>query len=284
MRQARNILLPIILFTGGLFCSSTSYGAEGARNSFAAEIVKDVREDKVYLLENIRHKLTKPSEKTLVDALLSEDGPKAASLYRKQLSEYPDPQLDDISRSRLAAYDRTMASTPKPVTITQRQAAGSAAASSINAPASTAKKADTVSRQPAAPAAARPVTPPLSASVPPSSATARKPDSVAKQPKAPATRPATATDPLSTATARTPAAPAPKPVAGGAFTLQFGSFDSAANAEQLAAQLSPSSPAKVVVINGVYKVRLRRTFATREDANAFRRSLPYESFVVTDQP
>jgi hypothetical protein len=287
MQQARNILLPIILVSGCLFCSSGSYGAEGTRNSYASEIVRDVREDKVYLLENIRHKVTKPSEKTLVDALLSEDGPKAASLYRKQLSEYPDPQLDDISRSRLAAYDRTMTATAKPVTISQKPAAPTSA---ISSPASAAKRPDTVSRQVAAPVAARPAAPAPAATAPaatapPASVTARKPDTVEKQPKAPAAKPASATDSPSASTARVTLPAAPKPASGGgAFTLQFGSFDSVANAEQLAAQLSSSSPAKVVEVNGVYKVRLRKTFATREEASVFRRTLPYESFVVTDQP
>ncbi|NTU67448.1 MAG: SPOR domain-containing protein [Chlorobiaceae bacterium] len=243
MQKARNLLLPAILISGSLSCPAGSYGAEAARSSFASEIVKDVREDKVYLLENIRHKLTKPSEKAVVDALLTEDGPKAAGLYRKQLSEYPDPQLDEISRSRLAAYDRTMAATAKPVMNTPKP--GSAP--------------------------------------PPATAAARKADSVARQPKAPMAKPAAnaATQP---ATAKAPAPTTPKPLAGSAFTLQFGSFDNAANAGQLASQLSSSSPAKVVEVNGIYKVRLRKAFASREEASAFRRSLPYESFVVTDQP
>ena len=75
-----------------------------------------------------------------------------------------------------------------------------------------------------------------------------------------------------------------KPVSAGGFTLQFGSFDSAANANQLLTQINSSSPAKVVLINGVYKVRLKQTFATRSDATSFSHKLPLESFVVTVQP
>ncbi|TLU83950.1 MAG: SPOR domain-containing protein [Chlorobium sp.] len=79
--------------------------------SFSKEIVQYVAEDKVYLLENIRQKVTRPSEKTVVEALLTEDAPKAVSLYQKQLSLYPDPALDQISRARIAAYTLMMEST-----------------------------------------------------------------------------------------------------------------------------------------------------------------------------
>ena len=86
--------------------------------SFSREIVQYAAEDKVYLLENIRQKITRPSEKTVVEALLTEDAPKAVSLYQKQLSLYPDPALDQISRARIAAYTLMMESTaasPKPI-------------------------------------------------------------------------------------------------------------------------------------------------------------------------
>jgi cell division septation protein DedD len=75
-----------------------------AQTSYAPQILQYVREDKVYLLENIRKNLTIPSEKLVVEALLSEDGPQAAYLYRKQLAEYPDPSLDAISTSRLSSF------------------------------------------------------------------------------------------------------------------------------------------------------------------------------------
>jgi len=75
-----------------------------ARVSYTPQILQHVHEDKVYLLESLRKNLTIPSEKLVVDALLSEDGPQAAYLYRKQLADYPDPTLDEISRSRLSSY------------------------------------------------------------------------------------------------------------------------------------------------------------------------------------
>lgn len=79
-----------------------------------------------------------------------------------------------------------------------------------------------------------------------------------------------------------PQAAAAAPGAG--FTLQFGSFDSITNADQLSAQLSATAPASVQQINGIYKVRLKRSFATRQEAAAYARSLPIESFVVPLQP
>ena len=72
--------------------------------SYAEEIRRCVAEDKVYLLQNIRQKVILPAEKLVIDALLSEDGPQAVTLYQKQLTQYPDPVLDQISTSRIAAY------------------------------------------------------------------------------------------------------------------------------------------------------------------------------------
>ncbi len=276
MQQARNTLLSFIIVTGSLFCSSQSRGTEAAKASYATEILKDVREDKVYLLENIRRKVTKPSEKTLVEALLTEDGPKAANLYRKQLSEHPDPQLDDISRSRLAAYEKAVGSTSRPVMTGQKPAVPAQVVTVQTTPA---RKADTVSSQAVAPAVATTT----------HAAAVKKPDSIARQAKALAAKPAQAAKPDS-GKSDAPAAPrvaaptASKAAAGGSYTLQFGSFDNVTNADQLAAQLSASSPARVLEINGVYKVRLKKVFATREEASSFSRTLPIESFVVTALP
>lgn len=93
--------LTIIL--SAVFClSNLALGA--APTSYTPQILQYVNEDKVYLLENIRKNISIPSEKLVVDALLSEDGPQAAYLYRKQLAEYPDPSLDELSRSRLSSF------------------------------------------------------------------------------------------------------------------------------------------------------------------------------------
>ena len=83
---------------------ATQAGLQAAQTSYAPQILQYVREDKVYLLENIRKNLSIPSEKLVVDALLAEDGPQAAYLYRKQLAEYPDPSLDEISTARLSLF------------------------------------------------------------------------------------------------------------------------------------------------------------------------------------
>jgi cell division septation protein DedD len=95
-------ILPVILLL--LYICTIQGDLRAAQTSYAPQILQHVSEDKVYLLENIRKNITIPSEKLVVDALFSEDGPQAAYLYRKQLAEYPDPSLDELSRSRLSAY------------------------------------------------------------------------------------------------------------------------------------------------------------------------------------
>jgi hypothetical protein len=97
------------LLTVALFSPSIMHAAE--ERSYAQEIRQYVAEDKVYLLENIRQKVTRPSEKTVLDALFSEDGPQAMYLYRKQLRDYPDPALDQLSTSRIASYNQALNST-----------------------------------------------------------------------------------------------------------------------------------------------------------------------------
>lgn len=247
-----------------LVCVMTSLGVQihqpaavADEISYASEIAQYVREDKVYLLENIRPQIRKPSEKILVEALLTEDGPKAAKLYRKQLEEQPDPSIDSISRSRIAAYEQAISIQPGLPVMQAKASTGPRplAASTIY--------------QPSQPS--QPSQPPLPAV---------RPDSSLKRiapPPAPA-RPASSA-PL----------PSPRPqmsgaTATGGFTLQFGSFDSVTNADQMAAQLSSRAPAKVQQINGVYKVRLMRTFATQQEAEAFARTLPIESIVVSPRP
>jgi cell division protein FtsN len=236
------------------FCQPSAMAEE---DSYASEIVQYVNEDKVYLLEKIRQQITKPSEQILVEALLTEDGPKAARLYRKQLDEYPDPQLDPISRSRLAAFEQALSTNPGlPVM-----------------PA----KASSSARPPVMSAGLRTVQPYPSASRPDSS--------VRRMPEKPVKKPTGRKGDTTLTTLPVP----PRPqvagtVTGGGFTLQFGSFDSITNADQLSAQLSPTAPASVLQINGIYKVRLKRSFATRQEAAAYARSLPIESFVVPLQP
>jgi pyruvate/2-oxoglutarate dehydrogenase complex dihydrolipoamide acyltransferase (E2) component len=295
MQQARRILLTLSLLITCLFFSGQRLTAVAAEYSHASEILQYVREDKVYLLEKIRHQITKPSEKLVVDALLSEDGPKAASLYKRQLAEHPDPLIDPISRSRLAAFEKAAGTTAAPSVIPSRTASASrpvpAVSAANQAPAPVASKPDSATRKLSAAPASRPAATAKTASAPSAKSaasgtptTASKPDSASRSttPSAasktpPAEKPATV--------AAKPQLPAPaKPAASGGFTLQFGSFDNVSNANQLASQLSASAPATVQQINGIYKVRLKNIFATREEAAAFARTLPIESFVITIQP
>jgi cell division protein FtsN len=295
MQQARRTLLTLTLLITCLFFSGQRTTAVAADYSHASKILQYVREDKVYLLEKIRHQITKPSEKLVVEALLSEDGPKAASLYKKQLAEHPDPLIDPISRSRLAAFEKAVATTAAPSVIqsksapASRQAPIATAANQAQTPA--ASRPDSAARKLSAAPASRPTASAKTASAPSAKpaasnvpAPASKPDSASRS----TTQSAATKTPPAEKQATIPArqqAPAPaKTAASSGFTLQFGSFDSVANANQLASQLSASAPATVQQINGIYKVRLKNIFATREEAAAFARTLPIESFVVTIQP
>lgn len=109
MSRFRKKRVIIFLAVSAGLCPPPVFAA--AELSYTQEIRQYVDEDKVYLLENIRQKVTRPSEKTVIDALLCEDGPRAVELYRKQLSEYPDPSLDQLSTSRIAAYQLALNST-----------------------------------------------------------------------------------------------------------------------------------------------------------------------------
>ncbi|HWQ27026.1 MAG TPA: SPOR domain-containing protein [Chlorobaculum sp.] len=297
MQQARRTLLTLTLLITCLFFSGQRTTAVAADYSHASKILQYVREDKVYLLEKIRHQITKPSEKLVVEALLSEDGPKAASLYKKQLAEHPDPLIDPISRSRLAAFEKAVATTAAPSVIQSKSAPASRqapiATAANQAPTPAASRPDSAARKLSAAPASRPTASAKTATTTSSSAKpaasnvpapASKPDSASRS----ATQSAATKTPPAEKQATIPArqqAPAPaKTAASSGFTLQFGSFDSVANANQLASQLSASAPATVQQINGIYKVRLKNIFATREEAAAFARTLPIESFVVTIQP
>jgi len=237
MRKLRSLPLTVLLLMAGMLTGRPNTAVLAEEVSHASEIVQYVKEDKVYLLEKIRGQITKPSEKLLVQALLTEDGPQAAALYREQLEKYPDPQLDPISRRRLNAYQQ-------------------AVATSAGLPVMPIK--GSVAPKPVVTAAPLPTQPNVSAL--PAAAPATAPaDSVVPKPNAPA-------------------------ASDGPFTLQFGSFDSITNADQLVAQLASRAPASVRLINGIYKVRMNRTFNSRQEAAAFGRTMPIESIVVPAQP
>jgi len=232
MLKLRSLPLTVLLLMAGMLTGRPNTAVLAEEVSHASEIVQYVKEDKVYLLEKIRGQLTKPSEKLVVEALLTEDGPQASALYREQLEKYPDPQLDQISRARLKAYEQ-------------------AVATSAGLPVMPVK--GSVAPKPVATAA------PLTAKTNSNAPTAAAPASVVPKPGAPV-------------------------ASDGPFTLQFGSFDSITNADQLVAQLAPKAPSSVRLINGIYKVRMNRTFNSRQEAAAFGRTMPIESIVVPAQP
>jgi len=100
---SRKIFAILAVMLSCLIFSPSLLRAAG-ETSYAEEIRRCVAEDKVYLIENFRQKVTLPGEKLVIDALLSEDAPQAVVLYQRQLAQYPNPVLDQISNSRIAAY------------------------------------------------------------------------------------------------------------------------------------------------------------------------------------
>lgn len=199
--------------------------------SYAEEIRRCVAEDKVYLLENIRQKVILPAEKLVIDALLSEDGPQAVTLYQKQLTQYPDPVLDQISTSRIAAYSQAKESLmPLPkVTIPEP---------------------------------------------------APKPHSI--QPAKVPIKPAVVINKEKTKQElATPAHPAPASVKK-TYALQGGSFKNRENAEALAKKITLHTPAIVLQQGNFFKVILKTRFASKEEATAAAKKLPFDTIVVQD--
>jgi len=97
----------LVLFICLLLPPAFSVAAE-PQNTYSAQILQYVEQDKVYLLENLRSRVTKNSEKTVITALLTEDGPEAARLFSKQLIDFPDASLDSLSKARLTAYQQSI--------------------------------------------------------------------------------------------------------------------------------------------------------------------------------
>jgi len=207
--------------------------------SYAEEIRRCVVEDKVYLLQNIRQKVSLPAEKLVIDALLSEDGPQAITLYQKQLTNYPDPVLDQISNSRIAAYSMaTTTALPLPPVIIPN----------------TASKVYTKQTTPVTtPAVAKPIV-----------ATPQK-EVIVKKAETP---------PIVTIK-KEPVAVENKP-----FALQCGSFKSKENADALVKKISLTAPAKVIQAGEFYKVRLKATYTTKEEAQKAAQKLPFEAVAV----
>lgn len=189
----------------------------------ASLIRQYVDEDKVYLLENIRQNFTRPSEKLVIEALLCEDGPKAKALYRRQLKDYPDPELDRISTSRINAYNLALNSTVPPHRLSQQRSSGA-------------------------------------------SGNMRKSE-IAGTKEGPGTASAMRLQEKNEAKT-------------GAFTLQFGSFGNLQNAETLARKVSFYANAEVLRRDGIFRVRLKKAYPTRDDAADAGRQLPFDAMVV----
>jgi len=223
--------------------------ARGAgKVSYAALIRQYVQQDKTYLLQSIRQKAVAGSEKTVIEALLTEDGPKAVSLFRRQLAMYPDPAIDPISHARIADYNRSLsAAVPAPQL-----------SKPVPAPAPTPASASAPAPQPKA-----------------------APIAVKAPPKPPAPAPVAASAPA-------PAVENAKPAAfsttayGGAdtHTLQFGSFSNRANAEAYASRISTEGPVTVVFENQMYKVRLAKGFPSADAAKSAARRLSFSSVAI----
>jgi SPOR domain len=235
-------------------------------HSYAREIELYVAEDKVYLLENIRQNITRPSERTVVDALLCESGPEAIELFRKQLKDYPDPVLNKISTARIAAYSQALNGTaPLPkLSLPLPPAKPNLAEKEENAQQGRliiAEKPKRDALPPPLPLSEKPkresvasVIPLQKKSIPKNiSLKAHLPDRLKQE--------ATVTKIIG-------------------FTLQFGSFAHKENAEVLAEKVSLYKPAKAIQQGEFYKVLLKKNYASKEDVAALVKELPFIAIIV----
>jgi len=225
--------------------------SQAVERSYAREIEQYVDEDKVYLLENIRQNITRPSEKTVVDALLCESGPEAIELFQKQLKEYPDPLLDPLSAARIAAYSMALYGNTMPPKLSQPLQQAKHKPAEVQ---------DTTKQQIARIA------------IKPKRETIASLDILLeKQKENPVSRPAQ----LSEKSKKEPAA-----VKMNGCTLQFGSFASKENAEILARKVSLFEPAKTIQQGRFYKVILKRNYASKEEAADIVKKMPFIAIIV----
>ena len=238
------IVLSIALFSPPIF-------SPAAERSYAREIGQYVDEDKVYLLENIRQNITRPAEKTVVDALLCESGPEAIELFRKQLKYYPDPLLDKLSTARIAAYSMALYGTVMPPKLSQPL---------LQAKPKIAEVQDSTKQQ-----LVRIEKKPKSETVASLTPLQEKPKRNAAP--LPAQLPAKSKQEPDTAK-----------ISG--FTLQFGSFASKQNAEALAQKVSLFEPAKIIQQGEFYKVILKNNYASKEDVADIVKKMPFIAIIV----
>jgi cell division protein FtsN len=251
-----------------LFSSPVAHSAQD--RSYALEIQKYVAEDKVYLLENIQQNMTRPSEKTVVEALLCESGPQAIELFQKQLRDYPDPALDQLSTSRIAAYRVALDSTaPLPKLSPPLPSAKPQLASIPGKPKQDmAPIQSPLSEKPAV--EAKPLTLPLAVR---QKLESTPPPSPAKK------RPEPEKTPILSAL---PEKPEQKSTSAGnaGYTLQFGLFANKENAVALTKKISLYEPAEIIVQGQFNRVILKKNYATKQEAGALMKKLPFESIIV----
>jgi len=248
-RPGKKILLQCVALLALLLLPTALYALDNA--SYAQEIRKYVDEDKVYLLENIRQKVTRKSEQIVIEALLSEDGPQAFALYRKQLREYPDPAIDPLSSSRIAAYNLVKLSPPAEPELS----------------------------------ASLPIPRKLSPELPDSTKQSVTPRTgVPAQPKTAGTKDTTKAITALRAKALGASLTAPKEIKSmtgtGTCTLQFGSFSNKENAETLAGKMAGKLPVEIVLQGRMHKVQLKTNYTSHEEAIAAAKKLPFDSIVV----
>lgn len=238
-----------IALSVALFFPAILYAAE--ERSYAREIRKYIDEDTVYLLENTQQNITLPSERIVVEALLCESGPQAIELFQKQLSDYPDPALDQISNSRIAAYNLALNSTaplPKlsrPLLPAKPQESGVQESSKQQLASISSKTKEEITPRPSP------------APVKPAHELALRPSPAPVKPNQ-----------KSTFARRS------------GFTLQFGYFENKANAAILTKKISLYEPVEIIEEGQFYGVRLKKIYATKQDAGALIKKLPFPAFIV----
>ena len=222
--------------------------------SYAHDIQQYVDEDKVYLLENIRQNITRPSEKTVVEALLCESGPQAIELFKKQLREYPDPVLDQLSTSRIAAYSLALERTAPLPKLSRPLPQAKPSLTNIQ---------DTTKQQIALiPEKPKPemLNPPLPHS-----------------PEKPKQNTVSLPVPL---TVRSKQEVTITKKSG--FTLQFGSFTNKENADILTKKISVYEPAKTIQQADLYKVLLKKNYDSRQEATDMLNRMPFSAIVIQE--
>ena len=198
-------------------------------------------------------------------------------LFQKQLREYPDPAVDKLSTSRIAAYNLALN--------------GASAIQKSSIPLSATKPQQIVIR---ADTSLQSVKPQLHAHLPSGQ---QQPSVVTDDSTKHSTRPGSSvphpavlkedttkhfSKPQPSSPATLTATSKEQNVIDGptTSTLQFGSFESRQNAEVLAKKTSPYASVEIVRKGQMYKVRLKTHFASKEEAAGAAKKLPVKAIVV----